>query len=258
MSNYISNGTDTISAGKFVERKQKSIDVPKIKRIAQSIYSSNLSAQLNEISKITSDNVITSSEKKDLLEEWNYIQAAFSSTTSYISQMEQLESEEYIALESAYDDLKKAIEPILKDMQSDTEISDDVYKYFEKYSSASDVLNIYINLINNNILKDISDIGLRVSTNKNEIEPGEDAIFRAEIFFYENGIGTLIPENIKNLYIDDDGLYRALYKWNFKGTNDDDYWNEYAQGREYVTIPSSSFAGESVTAYFNSEIIVGE
>lgn len=257
MNNYVNNGIDTISAGKFVERGSKPLDISKIRRIGQSIYSSNLNAQINEIGKITSDNIVTPEEKVRLLEEWNYIKASFASITSSVTSMGELESVEYKEFEKAFNELKAVIEPVLVDMDKPSEITSSITTALEKYSSSANTLNIYTSLINNNVLKEISDLTVRVVVEQPDIRPGDNAVFKAEVLVYKDGWPVPIPPEVKELYRDPDGLYRKLYQWKITGTKRDPYWTDDSQGKEIVTIPYSEIAKESITAYFNAEMIVG-
>lgn len=249
-----------VTGGRFIERAGKGLSLKdKLRRLSNTYTSANTNASIKEISKITSDNVITPSEKRNLAQEWGYIQAAFASITNTVSNMGEDESEEYLALKTAYENLADVIEPILADMNTTTELTTPIDQYIEAYTNSASVLNIYLSLVNNSILEDVSNIGLEVRAEYDYIKPYETVKLTAMIFTAKTGQRVEISDEIKDLYKDPEtGLYPKLYQWTITGTTDDDYWNEYALGRREVEIPYSSFDGNNVSAFFRADMVVGE
>ena len=66
-------------------------------------------------------------------------------------------------------------------------------------------------------------------------------------------------DEIKELYKDaETGLYPALYQWTITGTKNDSQWMQDSLGKKEVTIPYSAFSGDMVSAFFRSDMVVGE
>lgn len=251
-----------VTAGRFIERGGKQFSLTqKLKNLSFMVSSGSTNTAIKELEKITSDNVVTPDEKISLKQEWEYIQAAFASISATVTKMDKEESEEYLNLKTAYEELASAIEPILSDMNSTSELTEPINPYIENYTSSASVLNIYLTMLNNQVIKDISDVMLKVVAEYDYVKPYDSVKLTAMIMvFNDNGVlSGEIPDSIKELYKDPEtGLYPKLYQWSFSGTTDDDGLAEANKGQREVTIPYSSFIGRNIKASFYSELIVGE
>lgn len=259
MSVQLNYSDKLVTAGQFIERGSKnSTLIDKLSRLSQTISSQSLNSSFNELSKITSDNVVTPSEKKSLKEEFDFIKSAYSNISASIRTMGLEDSEEFKKLSNAYDVLTSKIEPILADMNTTTELSESLDTYVSAYTSAANELNIYVSLVNNSILQEVSDISLVVNSNKNTIKPGESVIFEAIIYSHKTNPPQEISDEIKNYYYDaETGTYPALYQWNISGTKNDEQWIADSKGKRSITIPYSEFENTQVSADFSAEMIVG-
>lgn len=248
-----------VTAGKFIERGGRSVSITeKLSRLSTIMNSANNNVSKNEIMKITSDNIITPLEKQSLKTEWDYIKSGFSSITSTISSMGQLNSEEYNDLKISYDNLEAIMESILADMNKSTELAEPIDRYLNDYSQNANMLNIYLASVNNSILEEASQIGLVVESNYNYIKPNQSVVFTAFIYSYKTGGPVEISDEVKELYKDPEtGLYPKLYQWSISGTKNDEQWNSNALGRRQITIPYSDFEDSQISASFICELSVG-
>ena len=249
-----------VTGGKFIERAGGGLSLKeKLARLSNTVISSNYNASFKELNSITSDNTVTPNEKISLKQEWEYIKSAFANMTANVTKMGADTSDEYIALKNAYDNLADVIEPILEDMNKTSQLTVPVGQYIEAYSSSANVLNIYLASVNNSILEDVSDIGLEVLTDYDFIKPNQSVKFTAMIYTAKTGGRVEISDEIKELYKDaETGLYPALYQWTITGTKNDSQWMQDSLGKKEVTIPYSAFSGDMVSAFFRSDMVVGE
>ena len=133
MSNRYNQAGREFVADRFIELKSTSINR---KTAVMSAIESQLSQQqiqkdLDELKDaldgITSDGVITSSEKQGLKREWSALQSSYYSVAERFQASDELEQDaSYLKLRSLYDALSAVMDDIFKDMSTDYIVPDDL------------------------------------------------------------------------------------------------------------------------------------
>lgn len=244
------NLTDTVvTARKFVQYGSD-IDTAKIKlrAIASAISSHSIDALMNAISNITIDSRITPEEKLILKEEWAKIIAAFGQAQSSASELGILESDEFKALMESYSNLSATLDVILYDMNSPSTVSNEFTITFNAYLSDSSAFNSYMIAVKEGIEDKFSAYGCFVDISPADITPEDTVRLSARIMN-----GTV---DVTNKVASDIGADKA-FNWEFSGTRNDEYYNEYAKGKRAIEVPASEiFASSRFAVRFYAELNV--
>lgn len=245
--------TNTVTAGKFVEIGKSAQDLKaKLRRINLISNSSDNTAQISGIEQIAGDSVITPSEKRLLAEEWEHIVAAYNSTVSLVNQLD-INPNEFVAFNHAFESLKTMVEGILADMTTESKTDGRLQVLVEAYNSAASILQDYITAYQNGLTQSISSYRLQLTSVPTSPEPDDTIVFTASIFI--DGVDS--TEDLMQSYIESDGRCPALFNWDIEGTTDDEGYMEDNLGRRVLSIPASDFSSDRITVAFSSKISVG-
>lgn len=243
--------TDTVTAGKFVPIGQDSETMKaRLRRINQLSQTSQNSSLISGIGSIVGDSVITPGEKRQLAEEWEHIQSAYSSTVSLVEQL-GINPDEFVRFKSAFEQLKVMMESILENMGESTPTDGRLQTVLEAYSSAATILQNYLTAYQNGLTASISEYRLAVTHTPTNPKPGDTIKFSASI--YISGVDR--TQDLMDEYVED-GSYPDLFDWSIEGTDDDSGYMTAGLGKRVIEIPSSALIGDNVTVSFSSTIVI--
>lgn len=245
---------EIVTAGKFVERGSKSIDMKeKLRRMSQIVSSQKDNSSITGLEQIASDNVITPEEKRLLAEEWEHIEAAYNSTVSSVNSL-GVNPEEFQQFQSAFRSLQSFVQSILANMNEPSNTDGRFNVIMQAYESAATILQNWVNAYQNSLTTGVSSYRLDVDHSPAQVSLEDNVTFTANIFIDE----TDRTEELINSYKDPDtGLCPDLFNWVVSGTKDDEAVMEDANGKRMFTIPASSFLNDSVRVWFSSVLNVG-
>ena len=244
---------ETVTAGKFVALGQQAQDLKeKLRRLNQIVQSSNNSSQISGINEIIGDNIITPSEKRQLASEWEHIQSAYSNTVATVEQL-GINPTEFQSFKAAFQQLKSAIEPLLKNMAQSSNADSSLQGIMEAYNTAATILQNYLTAYQNGLTASISDYRLAITMNPAVPDINDTIQFSASIYIQ----GVDKTSELMNEQGDVDGLYPDLFDWLIEGTDDDEGYMEQSKGKRVIEIPASAFSTDNITVQFSSTIVIG-
>lgn len=252
MAIRINEGLNTVTAGAFVQIGGKSVDLrEKISRVGQVVSNAKTDESLNNLQTITSDGVITPSEKAQIKKEWEHIQAAYNSTVSMVEDL-GVNPDEYLSFQSAYNSLKAMMDSILSDMSSSSNTDGSLDSLLQAYQSSATILQNWINSYSNDLTANLSDYSLRVSHTPQY--PTLDSTITFTAYIYIKGIDK--TEELMSSHEDESGLYPDLFIWDVSGTSDDESIIESIKGKRTWQISASQLAYDVIRARFSSSLYV--
>lgn len=253
MATRRNHSNETVTAGKFVALGQDAQDLKaRLRRLNQLSQSSQNSSLISGINGIISDNIITPSEKRQLADEWEHIQAAYSNTVSTVDSL-GINPEEFQAFKAAFNQLKSVIEPLLKNMAQSSNVDGSLQGVIEAYNSAATILQNYLTAYQNGLTASISDYRLAITMNPAVPDINDTIQFSASIYIQ----GVDKTSELMNEQGDVDGLYPDLFDWLIEGTKDDEGYMQSAKGKRVIEIPASAFSSDNISVQFFSTITIG-
>lgn len=262
MANRINYSDDVLTARRFVPIGSDGSDIiQKVRSISKKVSGVNLSNHITEIDRISSDLVITPSEKKSLKSEFDYIKSAYATTYSTVLSLGLEGSAEFIELRTRYEELENVLGPIFANMETSSSISESLSQYFEALSSASAGMNSYMIAFSNSALASVSDIRCDLSISDMSPDIGSTVTATARIMKRDSsGSFVEFDESQYRVYREEkaDGsfYYPKLFIWEISGTKDDDAFNSSNLGIKSITINMSDIASDSFTVKYHSDILI--
>lgn len=244
-----------VTAGEFVPIKGDTISLlQKITRLSQAVTSQSLGTQISAIASITSDNIVTASEKLALKEEWEYIVNSYNMMASNVEEMGLESTEPYANFVSAYEALRTVMESILSDMSSDTSIAVDVNVLVTAYNQAASALNTFLTTASSTMLKELSKYSLDIEC-PYSVDPDGSVTVKAVIRYYDEatGLDAELTDEQKEPYLEN-GIYPDLYIWSLSGTSNDHSLATLYAGQSEMIIPAKEFLGESIEVSFSCKL----
>lgn len=244
------NLTDTIvTARKFVQVGSDANTLKsKLRAISSAVSSADNEQIKNALNNLTVDSVITPQEKELLSAEWTKIQSAYAQTQTVAEELELKDTDDYKQLEQAFNRLRDAMYKLLSDMNSSTPISNEFNIVFNGYVSTSSAFNSYMISVKEGIEDKFSAYRCFVDISPADITLEDTVTLSARIM---NG-----TTNVTNQVVSDIGADKA-FNWEFSGTKDDEYYNEYAKGKQAIEVPASDiFASSRFDVRFYAELEV--
>ena len=243
-----------VTAGKFVERGSKSVDMrERLRRMSQIVSAQQGNSSIIGLEQIASDNVITPDEKKLIAEEWEHIQAAYNSTVSSVNSL-GVNPEEFQQFKTAFLSLESFVNMILADMSQTTQTDGRFSVAMQAYESAATILQNWINAYQNSLTTDISSYRLAIDRSPSQVTPGDTVVFSAHIFIDEVDRTDDLIASYKDA---DTGLAPDLFNWIIEGTTDDEEAMKEANGKRMFSIQSTAFKADSIRVWFSSVLNVG-
>lgn len=255
MANRRDLQADHVTAGKFIPVGKDSVSLKqKLRQVGQTVSTSKNNVRVEVIKGIATDLIITPEEKEALKVEMDYITAGYTQMKSYVEAVGLEENHTFKSFKSVYEDLLAAVEPVLADMETSSNVSNDFSTLFSRYTSCATSLNNYLLSFQTGAQDKVNNYTLLIDSSTTNLSKDLKVTLTANIYLYDTNV--TLREMDKKVIEDKEHPYPTLFIWVFSGLTDDIAMQEEALGKRVVEIPYDSIADTSFTAMFMSNIEV--
>ena len=238
-----------VTARKFVQiGSDAEVTKNRLRALSSALSSEAISSQVESVKNISLDSKITPEEKIGLAKEWERMKLAYASTKASAEDLQIDNSSEFIAMSNAYATLTDLMAAILGDMSISTGVDINFTIAFDSYIAASSAFTSYMIAVKEGIENKFSAYRCFIDISPADITYEDTVTLSARIM---NG-----TTKVTNQVVDDIGADKA-FNWEFSGTRDDEYYNEYAKGKQAIEVPASDiFASSRFNVRFYAELKV--
>lgn len=244
MANRTSLGNDVVTGGNFISlgtgvKASKQF----VMTMNNTISQLNISKTIEQLENITSDNVVTATEKIQLRSIWEEAKNSYYTIQSAVEDYELDEDNGWISLQSDYSDVNSVMNTVLSNMSEDSKVSSNVNTLITGFITKCSNYSLYIAQYATGVSTIYQNHSVIVTCEPNEPTGNGNTVLAVHVFDQDNNECEI------------DSSIEDTITWNFDGTADDAYFESIGLGKKSITISEEDY--HKISQNWNFDVWVG-